>query len=764
MMNRLLEQVQNTLTDNKNITIISLDIFDTLLFRTVKKPDSVFEIIGKKAISRGILENHMDPMTYKYIRIEGEKRARNKKLQLSGTEEVELSDIMACLPVDKQTADVLHALELETEQELCYLNPDIPELFRYLQNHPEYKVILVSDMYLSKKQIIGLLTASGIETDWFTDIFISSELQKNKKEGEIYRFITDHYKCHPEEILHIGDNYMSDVVNAKFCGLYAIYYDVISSDKYMDLQMEQLKYGSLSPELYALRCYVSRQADGFDPEHRAWFEIGARIFAPLLTGFAEWVLDEAEQEEITHIFPLMREGYIISLFLEQAARYRNSSFHIEPLYVSRKALFVPGLHIWDEEAVDKLAEIKLGTIGSVMEMFELEGECFREYWDAPLDSLGQIEINGQAMEECLKTYLLSPEQADHIQKKIDKERQNLQSYLNSAGADQNFITVDLGMKGTMQKNLSELCSSEKKIHLLAFGAYETLFKIMDGVDIRGYVGCAGSGEDLVLDVVQRPYIWEQFLMCREGTTVGYTDEGMPVTQLVPGMTEEQFQWIEWCQEGMLAFQSEFLKLKERKHISISPQDATKMVQRLVTLPTMQETKLLGNLQYDENYGVDEVHSLCPENFVQMAIQMGSDAFIESHLPGEIPWMEGVITQADGTYYIEKTLEQSLTGYERSIIKIVKKVLCNKPEQVVVAGAGEAGRKLQRYMELYGIRIEAFTDNNQKLQGSGINGIPVKSLKDSFVTKHYVIASFAYAEEIARQIRELKGNEAIIYQY
>lgn len=747
------------------IKVISFDIFDTLLFRTVRHPDDVFEIVGKKAVNAGVLKEHIAPVAYKNLRKEAERRARARKLTQAGTEEVTLEEIMQNLSLDGYTVERLAEMELETEKEVCYSNPELPELIRFFYQHADCKVVLTSDMYLTKKQIEELIDANDLECGWYKDIFVSSEVKKNKKSGEMYHFLAQQCKCQPDEILHIGDNYISDVVNAQFCGLHTYFYDVVSSDSYMDMQMEQLKYGRLASDLYALRCYVSCQEQNFDSEYKSWFQIGARTFGPLLSSFAEWVLDEAEKEKIIHIFPLMREGYILSRLLKQAAKYRSLAFHIEPLYVSRKALFMPGLDSWNEDSFEKMAEIKLGSIGTVMEMLGLEGNDFREIWDIPWSAIKQTYIDGETAEKRLKQYMFAPEQVSLIQEKIKNEKQKALSYLSFMGLDNDYITVDLGMKGTMQKILSDLCPIEKRgVHLLLFGAYETLYKIMEGVDIRGYAGCAGSQEEIILDVVQRPHIWEQLMMCREGTTIGYSDNAEPITKQLSGIPKEQYDWIEWCHEGILAFQREFLNLKKKKNVNILPQDVTKIALRLVTLPTPDEVSILGKLYYDENYGVDIVQSLCPDIMVQEAEKTGVDAFIELHPPGEVAWMEGIVTQIDETYYIEKILGQSLTGYEHFIMKIVKKVLLGKPEQVVVAGAGEAGRKLQRYMELYGIRIEAFTDNNEKLQGNKLNGIPVKSLHNSFMTKHYVIASFAYAEEISKQIRDLKGDDAVIYRY
>lgn len=770
-MGNLVTSIKEELNIHKEIRVISFDIFDTLLFRMVRKPDAVFDIVGRKAVELGVLPKHITPVVYRNLRKEAEKKARDKKKISDGSEEVFLNDILSYLPVQEITVEQLVKLEMKTEKEVCYLNPDIPEVFQYLQDEKKYKIILTSDMYFSKKQIQEILEANEVSLELFDDIHVSSEIGKNKKSGELYQYLLEQYQCRPEEMVHIGDNYMSDVVNAQFLGIHTVYYDVISSEKCMNLQMEELKYGILSSELYALRRYISGKADDFDAEQRSWFRIGAMIFGPLMSGVAEWVLDTAERESVTNIYPLMREGWILSQLLQQAAKYREKEFHIEPMYISRRAVFVPGLGKWDEEAFERLIEIKQGTVGTVLNLFQLEEGSLQEYRDCLLTDLQNVKIEDKTCKKLLKECLFAPENVIHIEKVIQDAKRNLQNYLCGLGTEEDFITIDLGMRGTMQKVLSEICQSEdekkKRIHLLIFGAYETLQKVMEGIDIRGYAGYAGDFEELVSEVVQRPHIWEQLMMCEEGTTIGYTEDAKPVTKQIENMNGRQFQWISWCQKGMLAFQKEYLEMKQKKHgmcLKILPQDAARIALRMITLPTLEEAKLLGTLQFDENYGVDGVYPLCTSELILEAKRTGIEVFAESHPPGEIAWIEGIVTQVDASYYLNQILEQAKSGYERSIVKIVQRVLEERPERVVVAGAGEAGRMLQRYLELYGIGIEAFTDQNVKLQGSGLNGIPVKTLKDTFDTNHFVIASFAYADEIAVQIRELKGNDVMIYRY
>ena len=180
------------------------------------------------------------------------------------------------------------------------------------------------------------------------------------------------------------------------------------------------------------------------------------------------------------------------------------------------------------------------------------------------------------------------------------------------------------------------------------------------------------------------------------------------------------------------------------------------------MPTLDEAKILGKLSYDENYGVDSVTRFADEKNVLEIKNIGIEKWLKSVVPGQKAWVESIVVQAQQEYYVDKALTEKSSDYQKSILEIVKKVFADKPEKVIIAGAGEAGRQLHKYLELYGMKVEAFTDSNKKLWGSFIDDIPVKSLEENFDSIHFVIASFAFAEEISNQIRATKGSDIVIY--
>lgn len=72
--------------------------------------------------------------------------------------------------------------------------------------------------------------------------------------------------------------------------------------------------------------------------------------------------------------------------------------------------------------------------------------------------------------------------------------------------------------------------------------------------------------------------------------------------------------------------------------------------------------------------------------------------------------------------------------------------------VVVASAGVTARKLARCFQMLGVPVRAFTDNNPRLQGSTLEGIPVVSLEDGLQMRlPCIVGSIVNGKEIRMEI-------------
>lgn len=189
--------------------IISFDIFDTLIFREVDEPDDLFYLLEEK---NGISDFHSK-------RILAEKDARHNLGKKNG--EINIFDIYRKLsqtePID---ANEKAREELQLEASVCYENPVMSELYHILREKG-CRLIAVSDMYIPESHLRKILNGVGYLE--FEYVFVSCDCGVGKGNGALQRFVQSKMG-EDVRIIHIGDNYSSDVHGSKMAGWDAVWY------------------------------------------------------------------------------------------------------------------------------------------------------------------------------------------------------------------------------------------------------------------------------------------------------------------------------------------------------------------------------------------------------------------------------------------------------------------------------------------------------------------------------------------------------------
>ena len=73
--------------------VLSVDVFDTLLWRRVPKPTDVFLLVARRLADRDGLAGHVDPRGFARLRLLAEAEARRRQRDLDGSVEVGLAEI-----------------------------------------------------------------------------------------------------------------------------------------------------------------------------------------------------------------------------------------------------------------------------------------------------------------------------------------------------------------------------------------------------------------------------------------------------------------------------------------------------------------------------------------------------------------------------------------------------------------------------------------------------------------------------------------------
>lgn len=203
------EQLTKRLSD---LDGVSFDIFDTLLFRQVKKPTDVFTLVEQNTGVSG----------FSVHREQAEQRAREEQHRTGGGWEVTLHEIYAQMTAySPEQRERFRQAELSAESDQLTANPLMKRLVEGL-NELGIPLVVISDMYLDGNTLTTLLETCGFPP--FKRLYVSSEERVGKSDGELFQRVRELEHWEGKEIAHIGDNFYSDVMMAKAHDILGIHY------------------------------------------------------------------------------------------------------------------------------------------------------------------------------------------------------------------------------------------------------------------------------------------------------------------------------------------------------------------------------------------------------------------------------------------------------------------------------------------------------------------------------------------------------------
>lgn len=247
---RYQRQVES-LIQSAQIGSITLDIFDTVLYRRVWPEEKQFYLVAKHWLP--LINDSISPNITAEEVLSWRIYARNELLDVKNSyaKQINNSDStnkprydvtlrdwfselikLLSLKYNKRLADdkasklvaTMCDIELQTEIENLYPNKQLISLIEYLKKRYHLKVYFISDMYLTASQIKFLLDAFRITI--FDDGISSVDLGYGKYDGQAYSVVhNQHIFGNNFDIshnLHIGDNQNADVDKAKFAGSAAL--------------------------------------------------------------------------------------------------------------------------------------------------------------------------------------------------------------------------------------------------------------------------------------------------------------------------------------------------------------------------------------------------------------------------------------------------------------------------------------------------------------------------------------------------------------
>ena len=193
-------------------SVVSFDLFDTLLYRTLNEPKDVFRL--------------MEPQIYEQYgvkdfarkRIAAEEEARKR----SEYEEVTLSEIYECIEATSLQRAAWMQMEQETERQVLRADPVMVPLFQHCLQKGK-KIWIISDMYQNSGFLQKLLEENRIIG--YNLLYISCEENASKATCKLFEIAKEQTDEKPEKWIHIGDNASADYFAPRKIGVSAMLFD-----------------------------------------------------------------------------------------------------------------------------------------------------------------------------------------------------------------------------------------------------------------------------------------------------------------------------------------------------------------------------------------------------------------------------------------------------------------------------------------------------------------------------------------------------------
>ena len=455
--------------NKEKVKVVAFDIFDTLLVRPLLNPDHT-----KKIISQYLDDEYR--MIFKKYRVVAETQARSSK-----GKDVSLNEIYVQFKNLSQLTDnqVEQIKKIEERVELASVSPryNVIELMQFAKNIGK-KVILISDMFLSRKIVERMLSQHGI-TEWH-NLYLSSETGVRKDTGELYKYMLNKEDITGREVVMIGDNERSDIqLPTDEFGIKCIhilraadlacalpdYFKIIKSDLNQDNINNELTIGLLVRKNLNNIYGYNNSSEKFKLFSSNPYQLGYNVLGPVVSAFCQWLIEQAQTDHINELYFLAREGKLVKQIYDLWSSPQKNTPQSHYLQVSRRCVTVPAINSF-EDIID-IAE-KNYCENSIQ-------NYLIERFGLSLDAERWKKIYQKNLWDKDKKLIIKQKQIDHIKPLLEylqtdilnlaqTEKLPLMTYLKTSGlfSSKNSAVVDVGYSGTIQQALNKL--SMQPIH------------------------------------------------------------------------------------------------------------------------------------------------------------------------------------------------------------------------------------------------------------------------------------------------------------
>jgi FMN phosphatase YigB (HAD superfamily) len=441
----------------RDVSVLSLDCFDTLFWRYVSRPFDIFTQ----------LQHGLCPTA----RVQAEARARQKKYAATRQEEVTLAEIYAELAgqFDAEQQHQMVARELALESENGFLFSPALALLREAKARG-IRTIIVSDTYFTADQLSHLLTAHSSEIPVLIDHIYCSADHGQAKSGALWPEIVQREQVSPQAIFHVGDNLHADFLQPVKAGISARHFRQNEALIQNVLEQRTVATKMLFPACGATApvpqffhaCYAVALRDAIGSEQLT----GWTVLGPVLYAFARFLKQQCDLTPGARLGFLMRDGYM----LREAWQALYPGAESAALCISRFTAIKSAFH-----SQQSLADYLAKTLPAAGRVTEAGWAMIARH--LMINPARRKKIDAQLRKnhfrsDLLYSLLMQPDVVNETLARSLACRQRLITHLQKRMALQpgeTLMLVDLGYAGTAQNLLGPLL--EAALNVKVRGCY-----------------------------------------------------------------------------------------------------------------------------------------------------------------------------------------------------------------------------------------------------------------------------------------------------
>jgi FMN phosphatase YigB (HAD superfamily) len=587
------------------IRVLSLDCFDTLLWRKTATPLDVFYDLQNRPTFKKIGFNAL-------MRTGGEMNARKKKVIQHYLNEVSLKEIYSSVypELDKETLQALEEDELAAEIDSCYAFYPMVQLIREAHSK-KIKIIIVSDTYFSSKQLMQLLS-QHLPSDvmkMIGAVYCSSDFGRTKGFG-LLKTLTEKLFVKPEHVLHIGDNEFADYIAAKQLKMHALHFQHYNEAIHEMLRMQSVSASILDMSLRDTRPMYSPFKAFFamhPPIETAERKIGYASLGQIMYIFSKYIGDEIEELKKLGKKPkvlfLMRDAYLPSLACQTLY---GESFG-KNINISRFSSYAASFRTQDDIDNYLIPIISTGRFDDILRQLLIPK-------DIADNILTKIKLEHD-QQRAFINLLHEPKTMQVIFEQSKLYCQRLRRYLEreiDLTPGDTLVLIDLGYTGTTQKLLTPIFRDEMQVEII--GRYLISLCAPGWVTLarRGLIDGTWCDSRSMHAIVLFISLFEQMCTSNKNSVVDYDDEGTAIFT-ESKLSMQQHQQLQLIQSECLRFVSEANHYFTQHELAISnstfKEIALAELGRLLYFPSEIEVCYLESFKFDMNMGTSDLYSV-----------------------------------------------------------------------------------------------------------------------------------------------------------